>query len=413
MSELTPKTRRRTTGPSWSVTLSIVLLLVAVLLGVGAWFQQKRFESAGREVATQIQTFSSQLTESRRESKQALSLVESHAARIAELEVSMRESQSQFSALEHAWDSFNNGMGDSMLANDMERLLTLASQQLRLAGNANNAIMALETALSTLVRADRPKFSALQRAINTDLDRLRAQPIIDVPVVSARLDSLITLVSRAPLLVPDMAAPKITAISAPAAPGSSVSDSAAAWAAAKNATPAAIVSGAQTPAVQEGEAAAMAGHEAPITSVTDLDWWRKRWTQSVAWSRQASLSVLTALAHELSGVVSIQRVSDANALLMSPEQGSQLRANLRTRLLTAQMALLMHQPSVWRTELAAVEASLAERFDPKAVDVIAANRLVRELAAMPVAIASTDIVDSLSALEAVRLSETSSNKSGN
>jgi uroporphyrin-3 C-methyltransferase len=391
MSELTPKTRRRTTGPSWSVTLSIVLLLVAVLLGVGAWFQQKRFESAGREVATQIQTFSSQLTESRRESKQALSLVESHAARIAELEASMRESQSQFSALEHAWDSFNNGMGDSMLANDMERLLTLASQQLRLAGNANNAIMALETALSTLVRADRPKFSALQRAINTDLDRLRAQPIIDVPVVSARLDSLITLVSRAPLLVPDMAAPKITAIAAPAA----------------------IVPGGQTPAVRGGEAGAVAGYEVPITSVTDLDWWRQRWTQSVAWSKQASLSVLAALAHELSGVVSIQRVSDANALLMSPEQGSQLRANLRTRLLTAQMALLMHQPSVWRTELAAVEVSLAERFDPKAVDVIAANRVVRELAAMPVAIASTDIVDSLSALEAVRLSETFSNKSGN
>jgi len=421
MSELTPKTRRRTTGPSWSVTLSIVLLLVAVLLGVGAWFQQKRFESAGREVATQIQTFSGQLTETRRESKQALSLVESHAARIAELEASMRESQSQFSALEHAWDSFNNGMGDSMLANDMERLLTLASQQLRLAGNANNAIMALETALSTLVRADRPKFSALQRAINTDLDRLRAQPIIDVPVVSARLDSLITLVSRAPLLVPDMAAPKITAIAAPAAQDGSASTStststasaSASASAANGLTPASSVPRVDTPPVTGTETPAVAGQETPATSVTDLDWWRQRWTQSVAWSRQASLSVLTALAHELSGVVSIQRVSDANALLMSPEQGSQLRANLRTRLLTAQMALLMHQPSVWRTELAAVETSLAERFDPKAVDVIAANRLVRELAAMPVAIASTDIVDSLSALEAVRLSETSSNKSGN
>ena len=31
-----------------------------------------------------------------------------------------------------------------MLANDIDRLLTIASQQLRLAGNVNNAIMSLE-----------------------------------------------------------------------------------------------------------------------------------------------------------------------------------------------------------------------------------------------------------------------------
>jgi uroporphyrin-3 C-methyltransferase len=349
MPELTIKSRRRATGPSWSVTLSIVFLLVAVLIGVGAWFQQKRFEAAGREVATQVQAFSAQLTDSRRESRQALSLVESHAGRIAELELSMRESQSQYAALERAWDSFNNGMEDSMLANDMERLLTLASQQLRLAGNANNAIMALETALSTLVRADRPKFAALQRAISTDLDRLRAQPLIDIPTISVRLDSLITLVGRAPLLVPDAAAPQVSKIEVlPTLAGG---------------TPTLV---AATPATVIGSADSMA----------DLQWWTQQWSQATDWFKQLSKTFASALARELSGVVSIQRVSDANALLMSPEQGSQLRANLRTRLLTAQMALLMHQPSVWRSELAAVESSLGERFDPKSVDGLAAMRLV-------------------------------------
>ena len=129
--------------------------------------------------------------------------------------------------------------------------------------------------------------------------------------------------------------------------------------------------------------------------------------------REGSKSVAAALARELSSVVSIQRVSDANALLMSPEQGAQLRANLRTRLLTAQMALLMHQPSIWRSELAAVESSLLDRFDPKSVDTIAATRLVRELAMVPVSLSLPDIVDSIAALEAVRLSESTSNKNGN
>ena len=110
-------------------------------------------------------------------------------------------------------------------------------------------------------------------------------------------------------------------------------------------------------------------------------------------------------AKELASVVSIQRVTDASALLMSPEQGSQLRANLRTRVLTAQMALLMHQPSVWRAELSSIEASVVARYDPKAVDTVAALRLVRELATVPVTAALPDMSDSIAALEAVRLQE--------
>jgi uroporphyrin-3 C-methyltransferase len=113
------------------------------------------------------------------------------------------------------------------------------------------------------------------------------------------------------------------------------------------------------------------------------------------------------VAREFAGVVSIQRVSDANALMMSPEQGALLRANLRTRILTAQMALLMHQAPVWRSELAQVQQSLVSRFDPKATDTIAALRLVQELSAIQIAASLPGIKDSLSALESVRSSEPS------
>ncbi len=399
--DLPVKTRKTRAGQSWSVTLSIVLLLVVVVLAVGAWFQQKRFTTTGREVATQVQTFTTALAQVQRESKQALALAESHASRIAQLELSLRESQNQFAALESAWETFNKGMEDTMLANDIERLLTLTSQQLRLAGNVNNAIMALETALSTLIRADRPAFSGVQRAINTDLDRLRAQPLIDVPVISARLDNLMSLVARAPLLVPDAAAPRIADIVAPVVPHPTV------------AQPTSQNVVAAQPQSSSATSSASTAETSPVSSITQLQWWSQAWDGSVVWLKQTSKNVASALARELSAVVSIQRVSDANALLMSPEQGAQLRANLRTRLLTAQMALLMHQPSIWRTELTAVESSLLERFDPKSVDTIAATRLVKELAAIPVSLSLPDIVDSITALEAVRLSETTSNKNGN
>ena len=377
--------RRKSTGPSWSVTLMLVFLLLAVVVGAGAWFAQKRFDAAGREVATQVQGFTAQLVETKREAKLALGLVESQAKLIVTLQQSLAESKSQFEGLEEAWASFNKGMEDSMLANDIDRLVTLASQQLRLASNVNNAVMALETALSTLVRADRPRFAAVQRAISADLDRLRSVPLVDVSALSVRLETLATLIGRAPLLVPDAAVPRVAAVTAVVSPAPVAQPAAA------QATAAAPAPGAPSGVPQTVTADPHAGEA----------WWDIAWRKSVLWSKAVAVFV----AKELASVVSIQRVTDASALLMSPEQGAQLRANLRTRVLTAQMALLMHQPSVWRAEMASIEASLTTRYDPKAVDTAAALRLVRELASASVVATLPDMSDSIAALEAVRVQE--------
>ena len=378
--EYSSRGQRKAAGTSWSVTLMIVFLVVALVVGGGAWFSQKRFDSVGREVASQVQSMTAQLIDTKREAKQALALVEAQAKLIVDLQQSVAESKEQFEVLEEAWASFNKGMEDSMLANDIDRLVTLASQQLRLASNVNNAVMALETALSTLVRADRPRFAAVQRAISADLDRLRSVPLVDVSALSVRLEALTTLIGRAPLLVPDLAVPNVVAIT-PVEPKS-------------NAPVATAVS------------TASGDTSSNEPSGLDQPWWTITLNKTVLWSK----AVAVFMAKELASVVSIQRVNDAQALLMSPEQGSQLRANLRTRVLTAQMALLMHQPSVWRAEIANIEASLVARYDPKAVDTVAALRLARELAAVPILAALPDMTESIAALEAVRLQE-SRNKS--
>ena len=378
--EYSSRGQRKAAGTSWSVTLMIVFLVVALVVGGGAWFSQKRFDSVGREVASQVQSMTAQLIDTKREAKQALALVEAQTKLIVDLQQSVAESKEQFEVLEEAWASFNKGMEDSMLANDIDRLVTLASQQLRLASNVNNAVMALETALSTLVRADRPRFAAVQRAISADLDRLRSVPLVDVSALSVRLEALTTLIGRAPLLVPDLAVPNVVAIT-PVEPKSN----------APVATAVSTASG-DTSSNEPGG--------------LDQPWWTIALNKTVLWSK----AVAVFMAKELASVVSIQRVNDAQALLMSPEQGSQLRANLRTRVLTAQMALLMHQPSVWRAEIANIEASLVARYDPKAVDTVAALRLARELAAVPILAALPDMTESIAALEAVRLQE-SRNKS--
>lgn len=385
------KGKKRSLGPSWSLALAIVFLLIAVVIGAGAWFQQKRFEKIGREFATQVQGLTAQVTDTRRDAVQALSLAQSQANRLSKLEQAQLETKNQFDALEQVWQGANKGIEDAMLGNDIDRLLSTANQQLRLSGNVNNAIITLETAQSTLARADRPRFASVQRAISLDLDRLRAVPLVDVPILSTRLDHLSALVARAPLLLPDAASPKVT-------PNVAASSSS---------TPLQPSTQAQSTQAQDSSGtsatSAVATDSSPL--IEDLGrWWSRALDSSIAWAKSAAV-VLT---REFAEVVSIQRVSDANALMMSPEQGALLRANLRTRVLTAQMALLMHQAPVWKTELAAIEQSLIARYDPKAPDTLAALRLVRELAAIQISMSLPDINGSMAALESVRTSETPS-----
>jgi len=130
-------------------------------------------------------------------------------------------------------------------------------------------------------------------------------------------------------------------------------------------------------------------------------WWESAWQQIRVSLKQSAIF----LVRELSDVISVQRVTDKDALLMSPEQGTLLRANLRARILTAQMALLMHQSTIWRLELSTIESAVMSRYDAKSPETLNALRLLRELAATNVVISMPDITESFSALEAVRQSD--------
>ena len=348
-------------GLSATATALVVVVLLAAALVAALWIQRQQFQRTGREVALRLDEVTAALDQARTDARQSLALAQAQAGRLSALEDALDESRSQYAALEQAWQNFNAGTGDSVLLNDIDRLVTMASQQLRLAGNVSNAIVALETAQSRLAQADRPRFASLQQAINGDLDRLRAVPLVDIPVQAARIERLVAEVGRLPLLVPDAAAPEVAAApeTAPMAPA-------------------------------EPDPAAGLPADAP--------WWVRWRAQVGSWPAR----VRNAVAYELSDLVRVQRVAEPGALLMSPEQGEQLRANLRQRLLTAQVALLMRQPSIWQAELDAVGTALETRYDTHLSETRAAVQLARNLARTSIAVALPDVSDSLSALAALR-----------
>ena len=362
------KAKAKDSRPSSAVgTLTaalVIVLLLAVGLGWALWLQRKQFLAAGHEVATRLEVLEQSAAQSRKDAREALALAQAQADRVAELQEQAEEAKSRYDDLQQAWQTFSGGASDELLANDIERLLVLANQQLRLAGNVNNAIVALETAQSRLAHADRPRFASLQQSINGDLDRLRAVATIDIPAQSSRIDRLAGLVSKAPMLVPDAAAPDANTDGAPTAR--------------------------QAPVPPEADP--RAGLPA------DAAWWQVWRAEIASWPGRAG----SALAHELGDLISIQRVDQPAALMLSAEQAGQARAALRQRLMTAQLAMLMRQPEVWKNELDNVVSALRTYYDMRSPDTQAALRLAQDLAQTDIAVRLPDVSDSLAGVAALR-----------
>src|SRR5690606_30058375 len=147
-----------------------------------------------------------------------------------------------------------------------------------------------------------------------------------------------------------------------------------------------IVSGA--PLVKFGEESEQAAQAQSASEASQQDaaaedsWWESSLETAQRWSAEAWSSVK----QDLSSLVEVRRVDDQAALLVSPDQSERLRDNMRLRVVTARLALLMRQPEVWTAELSMLEKMLSTRFDGNSAQGREAISLVNSLAKTPVAI---------------------------
>ena len=118
--------------------------------------------------------------------------------RVAHIESQMATSQQQQLALESLYKDLAQDRDQWTLA-EIEQVLLTAAQQLQLAGNVKAAIIALEGADNRLQRLNKPQFTALRRAIASDLANLRAVPSLDEVGISARIEALVAHYADWPL----------------------------------------------------------------------------------------------------------------------------------------------------------------------------------------------------------------------
>ncbi|HUG59648.1 MAG TPA: uroporphyrinogen-III C-methyltransferase, partial [Candidimonas sp.] len=350
----------------------IIVLLIAAALAAALWYQQQQFKQTSAGLAAQVSTGVSTANQAAEQAQQALSQLQEQSRQIASLENALTESREHVESLEQAFRNLTDSGSDLVLLNDVDHLLTIAQQQLQLSGNVANAVISLETAQAQLARANRPGLASLLQTINGDLDRLRAASTVDIAALSTQLDELSALVSEAPLLVPDDAAP-------------------------------AIVESAPTPSPVPAIAASN-------NSSNDgtAPWWRQALDTADDWSRSAWSSI----SQDLGQFITVRRVDDPTALLMSPDQATRFRENLRLRIMTAQLALMMRQPKVWQAETEALVKAVESRYDQKSQQARQALKLARHMADTSIELKLPTVTNSLQAVEALREASAKSAQDG-
>ncbi|MGE5337313.1 MAG: uroporphyrinogen-III C-methyltransferase [Gemmatimonadota bacterium] len=229
-------------------------------------------------------------------------------------------------------------MRDEAALIDIERLVTLASAELQISGHVPTALAALQAAQMRLTQVDRPQYLGMRRALERDIEKLRAVPQVDFTGLALKLDQILQSVDGWPLL--------------------SEAKHARAATPAKSAPP-----------------AAPAG----------------AWDRIRAW-----------VALEFGDLIRIREVETPEALLLSSSQQQLVRERLKLRLLSARQALLARNDRLFRSDLADAQATIRRYFDARAAGPAEALAQLRQVAQTTLAVDVPSLSDSLAALRALR-----------
>ncbi|MCF2133064.1 MULTISPECIES: fused uroporphyrinogen-III synthase HemD/membrane protein HemX [Mycetohabitans] len=302
------KRRRRSAS-----TVLAWIVAVGVLAGAGAggYVLERKIERLQQQLAVRQQASDMQSRDTLLKANEAASAVRQLDSQLAQLAGQVGDVQTQHQTLQASLQDLAKDRDDWTLA-EVEQTISSASQQLQLTGNVGLALFALQSADTRLAALTGAQVIAVRKAIAQDIDKLKAAPSADLAGLAIKLDDVIAQVDTLPL-----------AGEAPAAP---------------------LKPRAGTPADVAKEAAA---HGEP------------RWK---AWWHTFSAGVMA----QLTGLVQVRRIDNADAMLVAPDQGYLLRENVKLRLLSARIALLSRDEKLTNADLQAAQQALARYFDPSA-----------------------------------------------
>jgi uroporphyrin-III C-methyltransferase len=186
---------------SRSGPVALLILVIVLAAGVVAW----QWYDTRNRVAALRQELAVRLAEGDARNKESLATAQEARRRLQELEGQLSavegglaDSQNQQVALEALYQQLSRST-DEWALSEIEQTLTIAAQQLQLAGNVKAALLALQTAENRLQRLDRPQLAPLRKVLERDIDRLQRSPFVDVVGIAVKIDNIIETVDALPL----------------------------------------------------------------------------------------------------------------------------------------------------------------------------------------------------------------------
>lgn len=313
-------------GRGGQATLWVALLLVVLLALAGGYLLNQRFERALAAAGVRANTSDAAIADIRSKTEQSNAVSRQIDNQVAALASKLSDTQNQQQALQQLYQDLARNRDDWVMT-DAEQTLSTANQQLQLTGNIQLALFALQNADGQLATSDGPQVLLIRRAIAADIDKLKSTPVVDLPGLALRLDQAIAQVDTIPL-----------AGDSPIVAGASSSASTA------SGTAVAAAPGAASGAATGG----LAGF---FTAAHWQQWWAR---------------VTQGLGQSASNLVQVRRIdrTNADAMLVAPDQAEYLRDNVKLRLLSARLSLLSRNEATLQSDLTAADTTLARYFDP-------------------------------------------------
>jgi uroporphyrin-3 C-methyltransferase len=291
-----PRTGR--VWPDWRVWAPLALALAALASSALLWDQ---LDDARRQLALQSAESGQLALEAKTLSRDAQAVAREALARFAVLEARVNEVALQRGQLEELIQSMSRSRDENLVV-DIDSAVRLAQQQSVLTGSVEPLLAALRSASQRVARAAQPRLNALQRAIERDIEMIRAAKVADIPAQLVKLDELVRLVDGLPTV---------------------------------NAA-----ASAQTGMDMPPERASRPQELPP--------WWQR---------------LLGGALDEARGLVRVSRIENPEAALLAPEHAFFLRENLKLKLLNARLGLIARHSEAVQADLDAAAQALARYFD--------------------------------------------------
>ncbi|SDQ36162.1 uroporphyrinogen III methyltransferase / synthase [Paraburkholderia fungorum] len=337
------QTRRSASGP----LLWAVVVILACAAGGGGFVLNRKLERAEQQLALRQQANDTQTNELRIKTDQALATVHQSDSQVAQLEGKLADAQTAQQALQQQYADLARNRDDWTLA-EVGQMLSAASQQLQLTGNTQLALFALQSADTRLAASDSPQAVAVRKAIAQDIDKLKAAPSTDLTGMAIKLDNAIAQVDSLPLSGEAQIA---------------------------HATP----------------HAATWADTAKVAAATGKPRWEVWWHE-----------VTSGIGEQITSLVQVRRIDNADAMLVTPDQGYFLRENLKLRLLSARLALLSRNQDTLKSDLQSAQNSLTRYFDNSSAQTKTVLDLVKQVDAGSAAVQLPDLSTSLQAVSQYR-----------